>query len=247
MKTLSLKFLTLVMMISIVSACGKRPNIVSGMKVTATTVDSSVMLSVLADINLGSMSFPYATLPVFHPKTGAQLGTVELLNSMGKNQLKLNFNVSELADVRAELATLPNGNTVPLIGTAPTIVIPLSNKAELYLAISDTVTAIGVAIPIKNFDNIGRSVGGLNFFPTFVMDKAIGAAGIFTSQTAGQNGFAFVADVSAYMPKSQSLAVSGDDVSLNYNQQIPSQSQESKINSMIYQLNQNQTKLQLNH
>lgn len=247
MKHLSLKLVTLVMLSLFLSACGKRPKIVSGMQVAASTVDSSVMLSVKADINLGKMSFPYAVLPIFHPRSGAQLGTVEIMNAASKNQIKINVNLSELSDIQAELAKLPNGNSVPLIGNNPAVVIPLNKGAQLYIAVSDAVTAIGVAFPIKTFDGIGRSVGGLNFFPSFIIDKAIGAAGLFTSQTAGQNGFALVADVSAYMPKSapQNLDFGSDDLALNYNQQVPSKSAETKINSMIYELHQDEAKLQL--
>lgn len=256
------------MLTLIMSSCGKRPQVVTGIQVQSSTVGQDVMLALKADLDLGAMSFPAVTLPIIHPRGQTNLGAVELLPVLGgKNQIKVSVNVSALADIRAAIATLPNGNAVPLIAQNPTVTIPLGAGAKLYLTIGANAVALGVAVPIKSFDGIGASVGAINLFPVFTIDKVVGAAGIFTGSQAGQNGFALIADVTQYvnmqdifvpqqaadmmiMAKASSFrsAVVQEEqatIKLDYREHIPSKSKENKINDMIYDLNRKKTKLQL--
>ena len=190
MRTSFLKIVTLVMLSLVMSACGKgKPQVVTGIQVQSSTVDQDVYLALKADLNLGAMSFPAVTLPIIHPRGQIQLGSVDLLPVLGgKNQIKISVNVSALADIQASQAFLPNGNAVPLIANNPTITIPLGAGAQLYLTIGANAVALGVAVPIKQFDSIGSAVGAINLFPVFAIDKVVGAAGIFTGKQAGQNG-----------------------------------------------------------
>jgi hypothetical protein len=206
------------------------------------------------------MSFPAVTLPILHPRGQTPIGSVELLPLLGgKNQIKISVNVSSLADIHAEQAKLPNGNAIPLIANNPTITIPLGAGAQLYLTIGANAVALGVAVPIKQFDGIGSAVGGINLFPVFTIDKVVGAAGIFTSAQAGQNGFALIADVTQYV-KMQDIFVPQQAadvmrmamvqeeqaiIKLDYSSQAPSKAKEDKINSMIYNLHKKRAKLQL--
>jgi hypothetical protein len=255
-----LKLVTLVMLSLIVSSCGKAPQVVTGIQVQSSTVGQDVMLALKADLNLGAMSFPAVTLPIIHPRGQTPIGTVELLPVLGgKNQIKISVNVSSLADIQAVQATLPNGNAIPLIANNPTITIPLGAGAKLYLTIGANAVALGVAVPIKSFDGIGSAVGAINLFPVFTIDKVIGAAGIFTGAQAGQNGFALIADVTAYvnmqnifvpqqaadMMKMAMVQEEQAIIKLNYSSQAPSKSKEDKVNSMIYNLNSRKTRLQL--
>src|SRR5690606_4393299 len=103
--------------------------------------------------DLGAMSFPSVALPVLHPKTMEQVGAVELVPALGgKNSIKLGVNFSAITDIHSSQARLPNGNLVPLIANNPTIVVDLGKGAQLYITISEKATAIGVAVPIKQFD-----------------------------------------------------------------------------------------------
>lgn len=255
-----LNLITLVMLSLIVSACGKRPQVVTGIQVQSSVVDQDVMLALKADLDLGSMSFPSVTLPILHPRGQTPIGSVDLLPVLGgKNQIKISVNVSSLADIQATSATLPNGNMVPLIAQNPTITIALGKGAKLYLTIGANAVALGVAVPISTFDGIGRSVGAINLFPTFTIDRVVGAAGIFTGAQAGQNGFALVADVTQYVnmqdifvPQQEAqmmrMALVQEEqprVRLDYSSQIPSRSKEDRINSMIYNLNRKKARLQL--
>ncbi len=262
MRTSLVKLVTLVMLTLILSACGKRPQVVTGIQVQSSTVGQDVMVALKADLDLGAMSFPAVTLPIIHPRGQTNLGAVELLPVLGgKNQIKVSVNVTALADIRASIAALPNGNAVPLIAQNPTITIPLGAGAKLYLTIGANAVALGVAVPIKSFDGIGASVGNINLFPVFTIDQAVGAAGIFTGAQAGQNGFALVVDVTKYvnmqdifvpqqaadrMIMAKALVQEEQaTIKLNYSEQIPSKSKEDKINNMIYDLNKKKTKLQL--
>jgi hypothetical protein len=245
MRTFLLNFITLVMLSLVASACGKRPQVVTGIQVQTSTVDQDVMLSLKADLDLGNMTFPSVTLPVLHPKGQTPIGSVELMPVLGgKNQIRIALNISAVSDIQASQSTLPNGQTIPLIAKNPTITISLGAGANLYLTIGANAVAIGVAVPIKQFDSIGSAVGSINFFPVFKIDKVIGAAGIFTGALAGQNGFALIADVTEYV-KMQDIFVPEQSVNLAYSSQIPSAAKEEKVNAMIFDLNRKKVRLQL--
>lgn len=260
MRTSFLKLITLVMLSLIVSSCGKTPQVVTGIQVQSSTVNSDIMLALKADLDLGAMSFPSVTLPILHPRNQTNIGSVELVPVLGgKNQIKISVNVSSLSDIQAVRATLPNGNSIPLIAANPTITIALGAGAKLYLTVGANAVALGVAVPIKSFDGIGSAVGAINLFPVFTLDRVIGSAGIFTGSQAGQNGFALIADVTQYVnmqdifvPQAEADLMKMANVQeeqaivrLVYTSQAPSSAKEKKVNSMIYDLNQKKTKLQL--
>ncbi len=249
-------------MLTLFASCGKQPEILTGVQVETQHIDNDLWLSFSADINLGAMSLPAVTLPVIHPRTLNEVGSVELAPSLGgKNFIKLGVNISELSDVRSAVARLPNGNAVPLIANNPTIVVPLGAGAQLYLTVAENVAAIGVAIPIAQFDTIGQNVGGVNFFPVIAIDRAIATVGLFTSRNPGQNGIALVADLSQYLqdqdvfvPHSsgtilksmQAQEVQEAQVRLDYSSQTPSKAAQEKINKMVYEMNKKKLKLRLN-
>jgi hypothetical protein len=257
MQKFLVKMVTLVMVTLIMSACGKRPQVVTGVQVQSSIQSQNIMLSLQADLDLGNMSFPAVTLPIIHPRGQTPIGSVDLIPVLGgKNQITIHLNVSELADIQAAEARLPNGNLIPLIANNPTVEVLLGAGAKLYLTATASAVAIGVAIPIKTFDGIGSNVGSVNLFPTFNIDKVVGAAGIFTSQNAGENGFALVADVSEYV-KMQDIYVpqmalmqqqeASEEIKLDLSSHIPSRSQEDKINSMMLKINRKGKRLELNH
>jgi hypothetical protein len=250
MKFLFVKLFTLVLFSLVVSACGKgRPQVVTGIQVQSSTVNQDVILALKADLNLGTMSFPAVSLPIFHPKGQMNIGSVDLLPVLGgKNQIKISVNVSALSDIQATAASLPNGNLVPLIAQNPTMTIPLGSGAKLYLTIGANAVALGVAVPIKQFDSLGGAVGAVNLFPVFAIDKVIGAAGIFTSTRAGQNGFALVADITQYVNMQNIFVpsqVASSNVNLDYSVQAPVAAKEEKINAIMLDLNRRNTKLKL--
>lgn len=248
--------ITLVVLSLFAMSCGKAPsNVLSGVKVETQTVNDDLWMSFAADLNLGAMSFASISLPIIHPRGQTPIGQLELINGLnGANQIKVSVNVSEIADVQTARAALPNGNMIPLIANNEVIAIRIGKGAFVYLAISQTVTAIGVAVPISAFDNIGQKLPGLNFFPVVTSGDVIGTAGIFTGLNAGQNGIAVVADVTKVVNLGQLLpqapmaliaADNGDEVKLNYQSQSAPAQQKAKLDQMIFDLNKKRSVLRM--
>lgn len=247
---------TQVMLSLFAISCGSSPQVLKDIKVETATVNEDLMLSLSAEMDLGAMTFPSATIPILHPHGQTPIGQVELVPVLGgKNLLKISVNVSELSGVNTGSVQLPNGNMVPLIANNAAVAVRLPGGAQLYLAIGSNVAAIGVAIPIAPFDAIGQNLPGLNFFPVVNLGNIIASAGIFTGRP-GQNGIALVADVSKIVfPQGAANKAMGimamqamevqDDLKLDLRSQIPSQAQQRKLNEMILKLNQKKTRLHL--
>ena len=239
-------------------SCGNAPsNVLSGIKVETRTEQSDIWLSFAADINLGSMSFASISVPVLHPRGQTPIGQLELGSALGGvNQIKISLNVSELSDVQTTTATLPNGNMIPLLASNELIAVDIGKGAKIYLVLSEGVTALGVAVPISAFDNIGRSLPGLNLFPIVRVGDVIGTAGIFTGASSGQNGIAVVADLSSVvdfgklLPQAPAMFAMDlksheEEVVLDYRSHTVSQNQKTSFDSMISQLNQRRTILRM--
>jgi hypothetical protein len=245
-------------------SCGKggSVDIVKGLKVETTMVDNQVHLRVSSDIDFGNIMFPSLQIPVI--RNGAQIGTVSMVPVLGsKTQLVVEVNASAIADLNVGPVQLPNGTLAPLIGTNTAIAVDLGNRAKLYVAAATNAYALGVAIPISGLDSLGNSMGGINFFPMFTIDRAVGAAGLFTSRTAGQNGFAFFVDITQYVQgldfgavaaasaksaRAQSMlavdaASSMREIDLDYNEIRPSASAESKLNAKLYDMHKKKVRL----
>jgi hypothetical protein len=258
MKHSLVRFVTLVMLSLFAVACGGgSSNVLTGVKVSSQTINDDVWMSFAADVNLGAMSFASISVPVLHPRGQTPIGQLELTSGLaGMNTLKISVNVSELADVQTAQAVLPNGNMIPLIANNQTITVKIGNGAQVYLTISEKVTAIGVAVPIPAFDNIGRSLPGLNFFPVVSTGDVIGTAGVFTGLNAGQNGIAVVADVSKVINLGSALSSAAplmaiqaqeaqDSVKLDYRSHGGSAAQKSKLDSLLYDMHKKKTILRM--
>lgn len=255
----SFSFLVTLVMLSLFAiSCGKAPsNVLSGVKVETTTVDNDVLMNFSADLDLGAMSFASISLPILHPRGQTPIGQLELVSGLGgKNLIKVAINLSEVADVHPSQAVLPNGNSIPLIANNQTIAIEIGRGARLYLTLSDTVTAIGVAVPVSAFDSMGSTLPGLNIFPIINTNNVIGTAGIFTGLKPGQSGIAVVADVSqlvnmqSLMPTSSSMMAiqaeeSQDEIQLDYSSHRASSSKKKALDNMLYQLNKKRAVLRM--
>jgi hypothetical protein len=259
MKKSFLRAVTLVILSLFAISCGQNApsNVLTGVKVEAKTVDNDVWMSFAADLNLGAMQFASISLPVLHPRGQTPVGQLELVSGLGGvNQLKISVNVSELTDIQAATATLPNGNMIPLIANNQVIAVNIGKGARVYLALSETVTAIGVAVPIAAFDNIGRSLPGLNFFPIINSNNVIGTAGIFTGMNPGQSGIAVVADVSKVVNVGRLLDAGApmmaiqaqeaqDALKLDYRSHGASQAQKARLDQMIFDLHKKRAILRM--
>jgi hypothetical protein len=259
MNHLIVRTVTLVMLTLFAVSCGNAPsNVLTGVKVETQTINDDVWMSFAADLNLGAMSFAAIAVPIIHPRSQAPVGRLELTPGLaGVSQIKISANVSELADVQATMATLPNGNMIPLIANNSVIAVNIGNGARVYLALSENVTAIGVAVPISAFDSIGSKLPGLNFFPIVNTGDVIGTAGIFTGLNPGQNGIAVVADVSKVVnlgkllnSKSSMMAMiqaeeAQDSLKLDYRSHAGSKAQKAELDKMLFGLNKKKAVLRM--
>lgn len=241
-----------------VSCGGSSPsNVLSGVKVATETRNDDVWISFAADLQLGAMSFAAISVPVIHPRGNMPVGQLDLTPGLnGMSTIKISVDVSSLSDVQTASATLPNGNMIPLIANNQVIAVNIGNGARVYLALSDKVTAIGVAIPISAFDQLGQTLPGLNFFPIVNVDKVIGTAGIFTGAKPGQNGIAVVADVSKIVNVGSLLGASSammgiqaeearDTLKLDYRSQAGSVAAKTKLDQFILKLHQKKEVLRM--
>lgn len=191
-------FSLLFALVSLVS-CGSSSssmNILKDITVTPEVIDGEQHISLSSSLEMGNVSLPAVTIPIL--SSGKQIGSIEMQTVIGgQNELTVKVNVSAVADLRYERASLPNGTTIPLIGGNEVIVIPVGNKGEIYLSLSNGVYALGAAIPFSSLDSLGRSTGGISIFPIFNNGEVIASAGMYLSQTSGQNGLAIVADISS--------------------------------------------------
>ena len=261
MKNFLVKIVTLVVISVSAVSCGQQAGgVLSSVQVSTSTQNNDVVLSVSANLNLGAMSFAQISLPILHPQGQTPIGMVELVPGLGGvNMIKVSVNMSDLAGVQTTQAVLPNGNAIPLIANNQTIAVNIGKGARLYLTIGANVTAIGVALPISALDNLGSQLPGLNFFPVMAYNNVIATAGIFTGAQAGQNGIAFIADVSQivkldniFAPElsSSRMAIQAEEsrdaiVKLNYNSIKPSAAREKKMNELLFKMNQKKTVLRL--
>jgi hypothetical protein len=262
MSNLFVRTITLVMILFFCVSCGNAPsNVLTGVKVSTETRNGNVWLSFAADLNLGAMSFASISVPVLHPRGQTPIGQLDLTSGLnGVSNIKISVDVTELADVETSTATLPNGNMIPLIANNQVIAVNIGNGARVYLAISEKVTAIGVAVPISAFDSIGRTLPGLNFFPVVSSGDVIGTAGIFTGLNPGQSGIAVVADVSKLVNGasmldnasgtfSTKMALQAEElqpaIKLDYRSQTASASQKAKLDSMIFDLHKKKAVLKM--
>jgi hypothetical protein len=257
MKKIFIRSITLVMLSLFVVACGKSPsNVLDGVKVSTETRGQDIWMSFAADLNLGAMSFASISVPVLHPRGQTPIGQLDLMSGLGgTNQIKISVNVSELADINPTMAQLPNGNMIPLIANNQVVSINIGNGAQVYLALSETVTAIGVAVPISAFDELGQSLPGLNFFPIVNNNNVTGTAGIFTGSKKGQNGIAVVADVSRVVNIGQMLLgqsmiamqaqEAASTLKLDYRSHSGTSKQKDKLDDMLYKLHQKKTVLRM--
>lgn len=239
-------FVLLTLLISFVS-CGSQAPMVQNVQVSTVQQDDDVLVSLSADLSIGAVQLPFTSLPIILPRTGREIGQLTLQSAAdGANQLKLDINVSEAANLELASVQLPNGSMLPIIGDNSTLVIP-AGRVQIYLSLLDGAQAIGVAVPIRTFDAIGERVGTTALMPIFNSNNIVGAAGVYTSSEAGKNGFALVADLSGVINVSiPNVFARQAQSSLDYSSQEPTRRQERRINSMLYRMHKKKQMLELN-
>ena len=233
------KSLLFIVSLSVLVSCGSSKPMVEDVNVSSTTVDGDVLVSLTADLSIGNIQIPSASFPIILPRDGRQVGVVSLAaNLQGTNVLSIDINLSEAANLELASVRLPNGSLVPLIADNPVLEIPLG-KATVLLSLAEGAQALGVVLPIKAFDKIGEKAGTAALIPGFNRNGVMGAAGIYTSKTAGKNGFVLVADISSRLgsisiPNANKIQM--EQAPLDHSSQVPSRSVERKINKELLRM-----------
>jgi hypothetical protein len=250
----TLKSTTLLLALFTLASCGGSKPMVNDVKVSTSVVDGDIHLSLSADLSIGNVLLPNASIPIILPKSGKEIGHVSLVNNgQGENTLGVDLNISETANLDLDSARLPNGTMIPLIADRQVIVVPIGKGTEVYISITGDQAAVGVAVPIKSFDQMGSKVGTSSLMPIFQTNGVIGAAGVFTSREAGKNGIALIADVSSFLGdfvnsnkiENHAFRMQQQQSSLDYSVQAPSRRAEKKINKELYKLHRKRRVLQL--
>lgn len=234
--------------LSIVIGCGKNQSsqFVKSVNLKTYQYENDAYAEVQAVLNSANMQMPSIDLPIVDPRhPGSVYGRVSLKPTLGGDaQLGIAVNLTDVAQVPGDDPRLPNGAALPVGGldSARVVPLPIANTgARVYLAldggynggVNAKTLMIGTAIPIREFNNVGRYVGGANIFLPFQFDNGTrGIAGIFTGQGDGQNGFALFIDVSALIPQQ-----------LVFKEIKPSSARERRLNEQLYYLNQRRAKL----
>lgn len=231
------------------ASCGKQKPMVTDLKVKPVYEGSDLAIALSANLSIGNVQLPSASIPIYMPKTWREIGAVEMVTiKPGQNFLKVKLNMSKIAQLEAKQSTLPNGGLLPLIGENKTIVIPVAKKVNIYVSFGDGIAALGVAIPFKTLDGLGAKVGTTNLFPVFNIGKVFGSAGLYTSKTAGQNGFALFADLTNVLDPVHFIELGSPEQtlkSINYNAQAPSRRTKKRIDREMYKLHKGRKRLSL--
>jgi hypothetical protein len=247
--TLKLRVVLLLTISFVFVSCGGQKPMVTDINVKPGYQDNDVVLGLFADLSLGNVQLPAVQIPVYMPRSWEEIGNVSMTPvASGKNQLSVAINLSAIAQIEAQRASLPNGSTLPLIGDNKTIVIPVDNKLTIYVSFGDGVAALGVSIPFKTLDGMGAKVGTTALMPVFNIKGVFGAAGIYTSKSKGKNGFALFADLSQVLDPIHFIDL-GSPVStlksINYRSYSPSSSKKKRIDKELYKMHKRRKKLRL--
>jgi len=229
-------------------SCGSQKPMVTDITVKPGYVDNDVYISLTAQLSLGNVTLPIVAIPIFMPKTFEEIGLIQMQTSgAGKNFMQVDINLSAIAHIEAQHGQLPNGGLLPLIGQNKTIVIPVKDKVTVYVSFGDGKAALGVAIPFKTLDGLGKKVGTTSLFPVFNIKNVFGAAGLYTSKTSGKNGFGLFADLTNVLDPVMFFDLGvADQLNLNYSSQVPSYKKEKRINKEMYKLHSRRQRLRIN-
>lgn len=261
----------------LLSACGSS-SWVKDATIRSYPKNNDIYAEISAYLDTGAMSLPAIQLPIFNPQQSFnELGLFSLRPSFASGistELSIAINLTEVARLnRAGQALLPNGNPLPVAGYSSQSVLQFSvggKSTQVYVSIDSSKGQglIGVAVPIRQFDQLGQYAPGVNLFPTFTLGNGVrGSFGIFTGLSSGQNGFALFLDMSQLLQDPQvqtalaqvaapssglsaafaqnKLEPSAQHEPIEFYDQAPSNSKQRAIEQGLYRLHQRSTKLEL--
>lgn len=186
-----MRYLLLISMMALTLGCGKTgTQWVKDFNYQTADQDDQKWLVSDIKLNIGENELPDLTIPL-----SRDYGYFRSWRLNGENYLGLDLNLSEILGLPGQLATLPNGQAIPVDTNGVGVVeIPIEKiNGKIYLAVANGTTLVGVAASIKQIDELG--VGEVGVFPRFNFEGVDVMAGIFASETPGKTGIAIFATI----------------------------------------------------
>ena len=183
--------LSLLSSLLFLTSCGNSgKQFVSDVNVETVDQDQQKWLVSNFKLNLGNVELPEVALPL-----PSDYGNFRAYRKDSENYLGVDFNISSILNLPGNIATLPNGQVIPIdVGGAGIIELPINKiNGKVYLAVADGVALIGVAAVIKQLGDL--DVGDIGVFPTYKVGNVDIMAGIFASRNDNTNGIAIFANL----------------------------------------------------
>lgn len=239
---MSMLKITLMSLLSfcLLSSCGKFTKVVSHVQVEQTLDNGEAFISLEADLDLGNMSLPIDFKRKIELPGKGVVGELQLKS----DKILIDINVTALAPNMNTQAELPNGAELPLIGLNPVVVLPVrGTQIEVYLSLVNGASAVGVSIPIKELDKIGRYSA---FFPRFKLGQVLLSAGIYSNDFPGESGMGAFFDITKVLQGIVEDSSSGQSYeyvtfaeghhSFDYDTEENSKTTQRKIDKVIHKL-----------
>lgn len=157
-----------------------------------TDAEQNQWVDMDASLAMGKMQFPAIQLPIVDPKSPTTiLGELALQSTLtGENILSASVNLTAVLKRKmAQDNLLPNGTQIPVGGLTGVVGARVGGQSKVYIGTDGTQMMLGVAVAIREFDNIARFVPGINVFLPFSPGHAVnGLAGVFTGLQSGTSG-----------------------------------------------------------
>lgn len=176
-------------------------SILKGIDLQTTTVNGDTYIGLDAIVIIGELKLPKIEVPIRHPETQADIGTLALESLQdGTNRIGININYTEVSQSDPKLgSTLPNDRELPGVlglGTNTLLGIPILENSRIYVGGDlEKELFLGVALGIPALDQAVNQVPiPLNIFVGLPFSTdVLGVGGIYTSPLKGKNGLAIFA------------------------------------------------------
>lgn len=230
-----MKYLLLLAMLVSLAGCGKSgTKWVSDLNYQTTDQDDQKWLVSDFKLNLGE-----SEIPDLNYELPRDYGYFRSWRLDGENYLGLDLNLSEILGLPGGVATLPNGQVLPIdtngVGVVEVAIDQIQGK--VYLAVANGTTLVGVAASIKQIDDLG--IGEVGVFPRFQIKGVDIMAGIFASETPGKTGIAIFATIGGIWEETVAM---GENV-FKYRQEYVTVSKRRQLARKLRRILRKKTKL----
>ncbi|MBU6154522.1 MAG: hypothetical protein KGP28_09500 [Bdellovibrionales bacterium] len=215
----SYRFLAVLLSLS-TAACSPKDTIkLKGVDLGTHQSQGRTFVDLEAIVLMGRLHFPNLEVPIYHPGSMQNLGSV-LLQPLddGSNRLFVSVDYEAATSLDPTLgSTLPNGRELPRalnLGSVKMVGIPILEASRIYVGGNLKANlAVGVALGVPALDSVTQSIPiPLNLFFSYPFSPEVsGVAGLYSSPLRGRNGVGvFAKKTFAPEGKSFSIAASGE-------------------------------------